>query len=148
MKTFVVIEDHEIMRKGLAAHFARKKRWKLIGQAANLDEAAELFNSALPDLVLLDIKLEDRWGLDFISRLKERFGEAAPPVLVYSAYEDYVHIKASVRAGAAGFVSKSQTSQELEEAMKAVTSGSFMSRGGGGAWFLKNKRTAPHIFCC
>jgi DNA-binding NarL/FixJ family response regulator len=46
MKTIVLIEDHDMMRRGLAAYFAKKRRWKVIGEAADLDEAAALLNPA------------------------------------------------------------------------------------------------------
>jgi DNA-binding NarL/FixJ family response regulator len=125
MKTIVLIEDHAMMRRGLAAYFAKKKRWKVIGEASDLDEAAAFFKvpRSLPDIVLLDIELKGRWGLDLISQLKERYGKNAPPVLIYSGHEDYAHIKASIRAGSVGFVGKSQPSLELETAMWTVISG-------------------------
>jgi DNA-binding NarL/FixJ family response regulator len=134
VNTVVLIEDHDMMRRGLASYFANGDRWKVIGEAATITEAAVLFEkffasrSGLPDLVLLDIQIEKEWGLDLIPLLKKRCGKDAPPVLVYSVYEDYAHIKAAIRAGAAGYISKSQRDAELETAMNAVLrGGSFIA---------------------
>jgi DNA-binding NarL/FixJ family response regulator len=67
------------------------------------------------------------WGLDLIPHLKERYGEKAPPVLVYSVYDDYVHLKAAFRSGAKGYVCKSQDIVELRTAMDRLAE--------GGVWF-------------
>jgi DNA-binding NarL/FixJ family response regulator len=120
VNTVVLMEDHDMMRRGLASSCAPGDRWKVIGEAATITEAAVLFEKfsasrfGLPDLVLLDIQLGQEWGLDLIPLLKKRGGRDAPPVLVYSVYEDYAHIKAAIRAGAAGYISKSQRDAELE----------------------------------
>jgi DNA-binding NarL/FixJ family response regulator len=133
MKTVVLIEDHSLMRRGLASFLAGTGKWRIIGEAASLKEATVLFESIsagatpMPDLTLLDIQLEKEWGLDLLPLLKERYGEAAPPVLVYSVYEDYSHVKAAIRAGAAGYVYKSREDVELEMAMDAVLRGGFFS---------------------
>jgi DNA-binding NarL/FixJ family response regulator len=129
MNTVVLIEDHDMMRRGLAAYFTKGGRWKVIGEATNINETVALFEklsaslSPLPDLVLLDIQLGNEWGLDLIPFLKKHCGKNAPPVLVYSVYEDYAHIKAAIRAGAAGYISKSRGDAELETAMEAVLRG-------------------------
>jgi DNA-binding NarL/FixJ family response regulator len=129
-KNIVIVEDHPVMRKGLAAWFAETGRWKVLGTAASLDEAEALFCPALtelavekPDIVLLDIQLEGAWGLDLIPCLRERFGKAAPFCVVYSAFEDWAHINAALKAGARGYVSKKSDEAELEKALLAVLAG-------------------------
>jgi DNA-binding NarL/FixJ family response regulator len=67
------------------------------------------------------------WGLDLIPLLKERYGEKAPPVLVYSVYDDYVHFKAAFRSGAKGYGCKSQDTGKLRAAMDQLAV--------GGIWF-------------
>jgi DNA-binding NarL/FixJ family response regulator len=133
MKTLVLIDDHAMLRRGLSSWLAEGGQWQTLGEAASLKEAAALFERlarGLPDLALLDIDLHDRpgsWGLDLIPQLKERYGKKAPPVLVYSVYDDYVHLQAAFRSGAKGYVCKSQDSSELRAAMDQVAA--------GGVWF-------------
>ncbi|MDR2110038.1 MAG: response regulator transcription factor [Spirochaetaceae bacterium] len=129
-KNIVIVEDHPVMRKGLAAWFAETGRWKVLGTAASLEDAAALFCSihaeitgGTADIVLLDIQLEGAWGLDLIPRLRERFGKASPPCVVYSAFDGWAYINAALNAGARGYVSKRSGEEELEKALQAVLAG-------------------------
>jgi DNA-binding NarL/FixJ family response regulator len=122
MKTVVIIDDHEVMRSGLAARL--KNNWQIIGSAASLEEAKTLFKRLdnAPDLILLDIELGKEWGLDIIND-KKLFSCKFPPVLVYSVFDDYAHVNAAIRSGARGYVCKSQSAAELLEAMEDAASG-------------------------
>jgi DNA-binding NarL/FixJ family response regulator len=129
MKTVVLVEDHELMREGLTAFFTRRGGWTVAGEAASLEETEALFEkfdrekTLLPDLVILDLELEGSWGPDIIIMLKNRYGKAAPRTVVYSAYTDYVHVKAALRSGAAGYICKSRGAEELEAALEEVLEG-------------------------
>jgi DNA-binding NarL/FixJ family response regulator len=116
MKTVVIIDDHEMMRAGLVARL--RERWRILGEAASLEQAKALLSGLkkAPDLVLLDLELGEEWGIDIIKSI-------STPVLVYSVYDDYAHIKAVMRSGAAGFVCKSQGAEELLEAMEDAAAG-------------------------
>jgi len=122
MKTVIIIDDHEMMRLGLAARL--ENHWQIAGEAASLEEAKTLFKSltVAPDLILLDIELGNEWGLDIIGDKSLGNGKF-PPVLVYSVYDDYAHVNAAIRCGARGYVCKSQSAVELLEAMEDVSSG-------------------------
>jgi len=122
MRKVVIIEDHELMRSAIASLLG--KEWKIAGTAGTLEEARTLFKNMVekPDIVILDIELGKDWGLDIIA--DKTFGKGNfPPVLVYSAFNDYAHVNAAIRTGAKGFVCKDQSSAELLEAMEDVTSG-------------------------
>jgi DNA-binding NarL/FixJ family response regulator len=122
MKTVIIIDDHEMMRSGLAARL--ENHWQIAGCAASLEEAKTLFKSLTnaPDLILLDIELGKEWGLDIISD-KSLGNDKFPPVLVYSVYDDYAHVNAAIRCGARGYICKSQSAEELLDAMEDVSSG-------------------------
>jgi DNA-binding NarL/FixJ family response regulator len=132
MKTLVLIDDHNMVRRGIASWLAEDKHWKVLGEAASVEEAAALFKrlyaaSTPPDLALLDIDLNGSWGLDLIPLLRKQYGEKAPPVLVYSVYDDYAHLMAAFRAKVRGYVCKSQDASVLRAAMDKIA--------GGGTWF-------------
>ncbi|AEF86356.1 two component transcriptional regulator, LuxR family [Treponema primitia ZAS-2] len=126
MNTLVLIDDHTMMRRGLASYFTQTGRWQVLGEAGSQEEALALFETLspgpLPGIILLDIDLHGSWGLDLIPRLRNYY-EQKPPALIYSVYEDYAHVKAAIRAEAAGYVCKSQGEAELEMAMDAVLQG-------------------------
>jgi len=122
MKTVVIIDDHEIVRSGIAALL--ENHWQIAGSAASLEEARTLFKNLTnaPDLILLDIELGKEWGLDIIGDTSLSNGKFSP-VLVYSVYDDYAHVNAAIRSGARGYVCKSQSTAELLAAMEDVSLG-------------------------
>jgi DNA-binding NarL/FixJ family response regulator len=124
--TIVIIDDHEMMRRGLAA--ALSPRWTIAGVAASLTEGRALFKKLKtpPSVVILDIELRDKeWGLEILPYLEKLYGhtKSIPPVLVYSVYSDYVHVKTAMSMGVKGYVSKVYGLAELEKALKTVLKG-------------------------
>ncbi|MDR0447651.1 MAG: response regulator transcription factor [Treponema sp.] len=113
----VIIEDHPVMRDGLAAYFTGTGRWRVTGTASTLAEAKKLLAKTAPDLVLLDIQLEDGWGLDIIPWLEEQKTRAAPVMAVYSSYDDYPHVRTALGMGVRVYVTKRRSEQELEQAL-------------------------------
>ena len=125
-RSVVIIDDHEMMRAGLAARLS--ERWRVTGEAGSLDEASTLFADPAewPDLVILDIELGKEWGIDLPGLLRKKNPEEnkiLPPFLVYSVYDDYAHINAALRAGIKSYVCKSQSADELLEAMENAVCG-------------------------
>lgn len=130
MNSILIVEDHPVMRKGLAAWFAGTGRWKVLGVSENLDAAKEAVSQSpeLPDIVLLDIQLkneqnEETYGLDFIPWLKKEYGKKAPPVAVYTQFDDYVHTNAALSFGVQAYVCKYRSETELEAALLSAMQG-------------------------
>ncbi|MDR3174846.1 MAG: response regulator transcription factor [Treponema sp.] len=121
-KNIIIVEDHPVMRKSLANWFAETGGWRILGLAASLDKALVLAGEKT-DVVVLDIQLEGVWGLDLVPRLRERLGKAAPPCVVYSAFDDWAHINAALNMGVRGYVSKKSDETELEKALLTVIAG-------------------------
>jgi DNA-binding NarL/FixJ family response regulator len=125
LHTVIIIDDHEMIRQGLASFFTGTEGWKVCAQADSLESALALFATfdVPPDLVLLDIDLNGEWGLDLIAQLKKRYGGACPKILVYSMFNDRSHIHAAYRAGADGFIDKNKDTKALEKAIQLIMSG-------------------------
>jgi DNA-binding NarL/FixJ family response regulator len=127
----IIIEDHPVVRNGLSAFFRGTGRWKIMGTAASLAEAKKLFadvsgNSVCADIVLLDIQLEDGWGLDLITWLTTQSGQklyTMPLLAVYSAFDDYAHVRAALSMGVKVYVTKRRSEQELENALRQTLDG-------------------------
>ena len=124
----VIVEDHPVMRNGLAAYFAKAALWQIAGTASTLEEAKILLTGTPADVVLLDIQLEDGWGLDiipwFASQARaapEAFG--IPLIAVYTNYDDFAHVSAAMTLGVRAFVTKRQNEQELENALLKALAG-------------------------
>jgi NarL family two-component system response regulator LiaR len=99
-----------------------------LGTFPNLEDAKTLFAALASsensvDILLLDIQLEDGWGLDIIPWLRRQNKEKLPAVVIYSAYSDYAHVSAAFGMGVRAYVSKSRNEAELEAALETVLRG-------------------------
>jgi NarL family two-component system response regulator LiaR len=136
MNSIVIIEDHPVMRKGLAGYFAGTGRWQMLGSAASLEEARQLLSfpdalgineTLVPDVVLLDLQLGKEWGLDMIHWLDTRSVSRRPAVAVYSAFDDYTNIMTAYNMGVRAYVCKDRREAELEAALLTMlNTGSFI----------------------
>jgi len=140
-----IIEDHPIMREGLAAWFAGSGRWLVTGTASSLVGAKELLTraSAQTDIVLLDIQLEDGWGLDIIPWYTKFAASSKRPLMaVYSAFDDYGRVNIALGLGVKAYICKRRGEQELEEALlKALAGGSYIDEAAQA-----NLQTVTDIF--
>jgi NarL family two-component system response regulator LiaR len=133
IKRIVIIEDRPLLRGGLAAYFAGTGRWRVMGTAPSLEMAKEVLTRADTDVALLDIQLEDGWGLDIIPWLsqskivpqtKSTEQKAALPVFaVYSAFDDNAHVNAALSMGVRAYVCKRSNVPELEKAILSALEG-------------------------
>jgi len=117
----VIIEDHPLMRDGLASWFSGKDRWKVAGTAGSLAEAKKLLPHTKADLVLIDIQLEDGWGLDIIPLFAHN--KDRPLMAVYSSFDDYAHVGAALNLGVRAYICKRRGAAELEQALLKVLDG-------------------------
>ncbi|MCL2764105.1 MAG: response regulator transcription factor [Treponema sp.] len=128
--SIVIIEDHPLVLNALASFFNETGRWQLAGTASSLDEAKELLPvKSFPDILLLDIQLEDSLGLNIIPWLKGQLkqSESLPVIAVYSAYDDFVHVSAALGMGVKVYMCKRRSVNELEQALfKALKGESFI----------------------
>jgi len=131
MPNIIIIEDHPIMRGGLVSYFTGTRRWNVLGAVSNIEDAKILMSSPYGnsktkvDLLLIDIQLEDGWGLDIIPWLKTQTlsGIQMPVMAVYSSFDDYAHVSACLSMGIKGFVCKRRSERELENALLKVMEG-------------------------
>ena len=114
-KNIIIIEDHPLMRRGLAVHFNKSRRWNVAGTASSLLEAMDLLDRIADvqvHFVLLDIQLEDGWGLDLIPSLPK---DPGPITAVYSAFDSYAHVSTAMSMGVKAYVTKHRSEKELEK---------------------------------
>ena len=120
-KKILVIEDHPIMRSGLAELIGRESDLMLCGEADDADKALKAIEKLKPDIALVDITLKDSSGIDLIKDIKIRWPKL--PVLVLSMHEEFVYAERVLRAGARGYVTKTGASATVIAAVRQVLSG-------------------------
>jgi NarL family two-component system response regulator LiaR len=129
--SIAIIEDHPVMRKGLAGYFRETGRWEVCGTASTVAQAKELLTGTYPQLLLLDLQLEDGWGLDIIPWLAAQYAshtgadqrKSKPMTAVYSTFDDHLHIKNALDMGVRAYITKRRSENELEKALLKALDG-------------------------
>lgn len=117
----LIVDDHPLVREGLAARICAQPDLEVCGEAADVEEALALIGSARPALLILDLALQGGSGLELIGKLGPDAGR--PKVLVVSAYEEKLFAERARRAGAQGYLNKQELQGSVIEAIRAVLRG-------------------------
>ncbi|GIK77466.1 MAG: response regulator transcription factor [Thermoleophilia bacterium] len=135
----LVVDDFALMRDGIAAALEVDPRIEIVGLAADGTEGFELTRELAPDVVVLDLRMSERGGLETLELCSEH--APATKVLILTANENPSNLDAAMAAGAAGYLTKGVDPGELREAVVAVHRGERVlapalagrSRPGAGA---------------
>lgn len=117
----LIADDHAIVRHGLKQMLADDLGKVVFGEATNAGELLQQVWKEKWDLVLLDISMPGRSGLEALGELKK--ADPAPPVLILSMFPEDEYALRALKAGAAGYLSKQSVAQELLEAVHKVVGG-------------------------
>ena len=117
----LVADDHPVVRKGLQSCLSRVDRLRLVGEAADGDEALRKALELMPDVVLLDISMPRRNGLAVTQVLRKEAPKVK--VLILSVHNNKEYIFRIIQAGAHGYVSKEASPEELLHAIECVYAG-------------------------
>jgi two-component system, NarL family, invasion response regulator UvrY len=117
----LIADDHAILRRGLKEILARELSGSTYGEAGDAQQVLAQIRSEVWDLLLLDISMPGRSGLDLLGELKQLQPEL--PVLVLSTHSEDQYGKRVLRAGAAGYVNKENAPEDLVKAIRRVLAG-------------------------
>jgi two-component system NarL family response regulator len=120
--TVMIADDHPVVREGLAAIFKSQKDIRVVGEAADGEEACELCDQLLPDVLLLDLRMPKKDGLQVITELAGRHGPK-PRIIVMTTYESEEDIRRTLKAGAKGYLAKGIAPQQIRDAVRRVAQG-------------------------
>lgn len=120
-KQLLIVDDHPMMREGLAQLINHEPGLAVCGEAGNFREALELIGTFKPDLVLADISLPDKSGLELIKDIQAL--HAGVPVLVISMHDESLHAERVLRAGGRGYIMKQEGGKKIMEAIQQVLAG-------------------------
>ena len=117
----LVVEDHPIMRLGIAAIIDAQPDMKVCGQAESGTDAVRLFRERRPDVTLMDLRLPGMSGLDALRAIRR--DDPLARCVVLTTYEGDEDIHQALRAGAAGYLIKAMSHDTLVDALRKVHSG-------------------------
>jgi DNA-binding NarL/FixJ family response regulator len=115
------VDDHPLLRKGIATLVNAESDMKLVAEASNGEEAIEKFRSHRPDVTLMDIQMPGLNGIETINQIQKEFPNAR--VIVLTTYTGDVQVVRALKAGARAYLLKRQVHRELLETIRAVHAG-------------------------
>ena len=117
-KTVLIVDDHELMRQGLAQLIAQEPDLVVCGECEDAASAMKAIEKSRPDLAIVDITLKDSHGIELIKDIRARWPGLL--VLVLSMHDELFYAERVLRAGARGYVTKAEASAKVVEAIRKV----------------------------
>jgi len=121
MIRILIADDHQLIREGLKKLLKEEHDMTVVGEAGQADDVFKIVRENEVDIVLLDISMPGRSGLEVAAALRERACAAA--IVFVSAHDDAEFIEVAQAAGALGYVFKPRLSSDLPEAVRAASAG-------------------------
>ena len=130
----VIVDDHPMFRERLSQLINHELDMELCGEADDAHEGLRLIRETAPDLAIVDITLKGSSGLGLIKSIREL--SIAMPVLVLSMHEESLYAERALRAGASGYITKLQATEEVLSAIRRVLAGEI---------YLSEKMTTSYL---
>jgi len=115
------VDDHAVLRKGIAALVNSEPDLKLVAEAADGKEAIDAFRCHRPDVTLMDLQMPQVNGIDAIDSIRREFPEAR--IVVLTTYSDATQMLRAFKAGARAYILKAHVHKELLDTIRAVHAG-------------------------
>jgi DNA-binding NarL/FixJ family response regulator len=117
----LTVDDHVLIREGVAALIANQKDMGLVGEASNGREAIEQFRSHRPDVTLMDLQMPEMNGIDALIAIRSEFPEAR--IIMLTTYAGDVLCKRAMKAGAQAYILKGNVRKDLLDTIRSVRAG-------------------------
>jgi two-component system, NarL family, response regulator len=117
----LTVDDHALLREGIAALVNVEPDMKLVAEASDGQEAIEKFRQHRPDVTLMDLQMPSMNGIEAISRIQSEFPDAR--IIVLTTYTGDVQVLRALKAGARGYILKGHVHRELLATIRAVHAG-------------------------
>lgn len=117
----LIVDDHPVLRDGIAAIIAGQSDMALVGEAANGAEALEQFRNLRPDVTLMDLQMPRMNGVDAIAAIRKEFSHAR--IIVLTTYAGDAQAMRALKAGAVGYLLKNTLRKDLLDAIRAIHAG-------------------------
>ena len=117
----LAVDDHPLLREGIAALIGSEEDMELVGEASNGREALDLFRKYQPDITLMDLQMPEMNGIDAVGAIRGEFPDAR--IIVLTTHPGDVQVSRALKAGARGYLLKGMLRKELLETIRAVHAG-------------------------
>jgi two-component system response regulator DevR len=141
MTRVFLVDDHEIVRRGIAELVDAERDLEVVGEAGDVKQALARIAATRPEVAVLDVRLPDGNGIDLCREIRSRHPEIA--CLILTAYDDDEALRSAVLAGAAGYVVKDIRGQALVEDIRRVASGKRLLPAAAGRRVVEQLVATP-----
>lgn len=120
-KRIIIVDDHEVVRLGLKSLLEKYPQYEVVAEASNANDAIREVENSEPDIVLMDIRLPGRSGIEACEQIKEKHPDIK--VVMLTSYAEDEMLFSAIKAGASGYVLKQINSEGLVQSLDAVARG-------------------------
>ncbi len=117
----VLVDDHDLLRRGIKTMLESEAEIQVVGEAADGTDVLDIVEETVPDVVLMDVIMPNKDGIEATREIKDRFPNVG--VVVLSGHDEQQFVFDAVKAGASGYVLKSADLEEVVETVKSVARG-------------------------
>ena len=121
MLKILIVDDHQVVRRGLQMTIDAEKDMRVVGEAANGAQVLALIQKHKPDVVLMDLQMPEVNGVDALKQIRPAYPNL--PILILTTFTDEAHVYAALRAGASGFLLKEMSGDDLVAAIRGAAQG-------------------------
>lgn len=141
----LVVDDHDVVRQGVRLILRRHADWEVCGEAEDGVEALEMEKELAPDLMILDMSMPKKVGLEVVHDLRRR--GSTTKILVLSMHESKELVAAVKKAGAQGYVIKSHAARDLVNAIETIFGGGDFFSSADGPKKTEQPGIKSSLFC-
>jgi len=117
----LLVDDHPLVREWLTTLLKQQPDFQICGETGDAPEALQLIGASQPDIAIVDISLASGSGIELIKDIKSSHAQVA--VMVLSMHDELLYAERALRAGAGGYIMKSEATQKVIQAIRAVLNG-------------------------
>ncbi len=133
--TIFIVDDHDIIREGIKTILRRQPDYEVIGEAKDGEEALEKIGALKPDILLLDITMPKKTGLEIIEQVLKK--SPSTKILIISVHKANAYVLKALQSGVKGYLSKENAADDLPQALRKIVSGQVYLDAQASDYLLK-----------
>lgn len=139
----LIVDDHRMFREGIRSRLEQEQGFEVIGEAANFDQAVRALEVKAPDMLILDIRMPGKSGIELARKIRRDW--PGVKILVVSGFDYDQYVRALARIGIHGYLLKDAPQDELIDALKAIAEGGVVLPPRIASKVMKSYGSHPDI---